>query len=336
MNAEQVLIPISEPAAWNEAVDKIPHGPCHTSWYNRAIAKTHGNNVFLYSYRDEQAGIVTAPLVERQFHGTRDLYSPYGNNGLLSAGGCDGFWEAHKSFMAAAGYICAHVSLNQIEPHENLIPERLREALKSVYVVDTTQNEDTLWRRFGRNNRRHLNRWRESERAEIVEDGPELETAFLEMYPGFAERIGVSDRQRLSQDTLSDIVSDKDKTKLIGVREPSGDISFVRCFLYTEGFAEAFLEASVGEGRRHSRAIYWHAFCWASAAGISSLNLSGGISPDDSLEFFKKSLGGERRTLFRARLIYDDERYDALCAEAGVASALEPGAFFPPYMEAET
>ena len=127
-----------------------------------------------------------------------------------------------------------------------------------------------------------------------------------------------------------------ENAKLIGVRDIGGEISLVRCFLYTETNADAFLEASTPDGRGHSRAVYWRAYEWAHDFGIKRLNLSGGISAGDSLEFFKKDLGGHRHSLYRTRLIYDPDRYNRLCIQTGNSAALLSGAFFPPYHQLET
>jgi hypothetical protein len=331
MIESHAFIALADASAWRDALAGLNAGPAHLHGYNDALARGRRDEIILYSYRNERGGIVAAPIIRREFQGHADIYSPYGNGGFLSAGNTDGFWTSHRDFMRKQGITCAHVSLNQIDPGLHLVPEQAVEFLKPVFVVDTSADPDIMWRRFGQNSRRHVRNWRAAEYLSVIEDRDALRDAFLDLYPSFADRMNVAPRHRLPDRSLRAILDREENSKLFGVREASGEVGFVRCFLFTPHSAEAFLEASTEAGRRHSRMIYWRAYQWAHETGIPSLNLSGGIEAGDSLEFFKKDLGGDRRALYRARLIYDDDLYAQLCRRAGADPALRPGGYFPPY-----
>ncbi len=331
MTENQYLIPLTDHKAWNDALTGLEFGPAHMHWYNEALSRDQPDDFFLYLYRNELGGNVALPFRRRYYDDSADIFSPYGNGGFIVSGNIDGFWDAHKLFMRQQGIVCGHVSLNQISPAQHLLPEYAVEYLKPVFLVDTSQDLDQISQRFGQNNRRHVRNWHAREDAEINEDQHVLRNVFLDLYPSFAERMGIEPRHRLANVTLCALLEKSEKIKLFGVQESSGEISFVRCFFFTEHSAEAFLEASTEDGRRHSRVIYWTAYQWAHKAGIPKLNLSGGIKAGDGLEFFKKNLGGDRRALYRARLIYDDDVYAQLCRNKNVGPHLVPGEYFPPY-----
>lgn len=336
MTGSQRLIPVSDQSGWHDATSGVETWPAHTHWYNQAISATTENDIFLYYFRAETGAVTVAPICRRWFGDNADIYSPYGNGGFARSGDFNGFWPAHRDFMMDQGIVCANISLNQYSPALELFPTASVELLKPVFVIDTTKDLQDLWQSFGRNNRRHLKNWRASESAEFVEDHAQLVDAFLRLYPDFSERLGVKPRHRLDHDTLRLLLENPENAKLIGVRDIGGEISLVRCFLYTGTNADAFLEASTPDGRGHSRAVYWRAYEWAHNFGIRRLNLSGGISAGDSLEFFKKDLGGDRHSLYRTRLIYDQDRFKALCEQTGNSAEILPGAFFPPYHQLET
>src|SRR3569623_1887941 len=62
--------------------------------------------------------------------------------------------------------------------------------------------------------------------------------------------------------------------------------------------------------------------------GVATLNLGGGVCPGDSLAFFKERFNGTCRKLTSVCQIYDPEKYDLLCQQAGVG---RDACYFPAY-----
>jgi len=221
--------------------------------------------------------------------------------------------------------------LNQVHPAERFFEGITIIAEKPVFCIPTSETIEDLWRRFGRNNRRHLKRWHEDQTGQLTFDQSKLRDALRALYPDFAARRNVSAAYRFNDEQIELFSSDPKYSYLVGVTRNDGSVRFVRCFLFTEHWADAFIEAQVEDSMNDSRPVYWAGIEWAHRLGIPFLNLSGGITSGDSLEFFKKSLGGIKNELFRAPIIADQTRYEVLCAEAGVPKDISPIGYFPPY-----
>ena len=96
-----------------------------------------------------------------------------------------------------------------------------------------------------------------------------------------------------------------------------------------------FLAASTDEGRRTAAAnlVIYEAMRIARDAGLSVLNLGGGLRDGDALHAFKCSFGPGRRPYFVGAAVHDQGAYNRLSAAAGAAPD-EP--FFPAYRRPAT
>jgi hypothetical protein len=64
--------------------------------------------------------------------------------------------------------------------------------------------------------------------------------------------------------------------------------------------------------------------------GVPILNLGGGVKVGAVVAEIKRRFGATRVPLGRVRQVYDHQRFDALCARAGV-DPMDWSGYFPPY-----
>jgi serine/alanine adding enzyme len=101
-------------------------------------------------------------------------------------------------------------------------------------------------------------------------------------------------------------------------------------FLCGAGAMHYFLAASTAEGRRSAAAnlVIYEAMRIARDAGLSVLNLGGGLREGDALAAFKRSFGPGREPYVIGSAVHDQAAYAALSAAAGAAADER---FFPAY-----
>jgi hypothetical protein len=175
-----------------------------------------------------------------------------------------------------------------------------------------------------------VKRWRELADGEICTDAPLLRTALRRLYPPLAEARGMDPRYHFTAEQLEALTDDPTRAKLIGVIDKNSEVRFVRLFLYTQHWADAFIEAQRSDSEADSRPVYWAGYLWAHDAGIPYLNLSGGLKAGDGMDFFKRSLGGDALPLLRASWVLDQAAYEAECKSRGFPPSIV-GGYFPAY-----
>lgn len=346
LNGDHRLVGLDAEDVWMTAIAGLPVTPCHGHGYNQALPVPDGDRIRLYHYRSDRLEAAFT-LIDRPAIGGlaidglegawRDWTMPYGTGGLVLRGdpddgaAVDGWWVEMMRFMADSGYVSGFL---RVSPGQPIPPGTAGDALtgaKNAFVVDLRGDEADLFRRFGKNNRRLLRRW-QGEGHVIERDQEALAGFMLATYPLFADRMGVAASYRFDRDTLARICA-LPQAWLLGVRQ-AGQITFARLHLVQGAVAEAFLECRTEKSDHHSRAIYWEAMNECRAAGRHIFHLGAGIAAGDSIEFFKRSLGGEPVPLRHARLVFDMAGFQTLCRAAGVAPDA-PG-LFPPYRLMET
>jgi hypothetical protein len=99
-------------------------------------------------------------------------------------------------------------------------------------------------------------------------------------------------------------------------------------FSVAGGHAESQLLATTATGRRFTAWLIRHAVSRLRDLGVHTLNLGGGMRPNDGLETFKRRLGARAVPLRAVHQVYDEPAYRELCRRAG----REPSeAWFPAY-----
>ena len=92
--------------------------------------------------------------------------------------------------------------------------------------------------------------------------------------------------------------------------------------------AEWHIGATTKDGRSLAALIYWNAPRFLRERGVRFSNVGGGIQIGDGTYQFKLRLGGVPTPMQSLRQVYDRDKYDELCALAGVSSETT---WFPAY-----
>jgi hypothetical protein len=320
------LIPVDDQARWTAALEGLPIAPAHTHGYNLALSKSDPAGSILFVVEHGSRRLVI-PLVERSWHGTMDVATPYGIGGPIAAGEVADLHVEWRKFATNRGWVSAYLSLHPLLESGLHLNEHEISSLNSIYLLDLREGWQTLRTRLSDNIRERVREWSKSG-AELVDDGPEVRSAFVDLYPETMSRVGASNTYRFSRETMMALLS-LPGTLVVGARRNNA-IEAVSAFCATEFIADYSFNASTDEGRQHSAAIILRAVELLVDRGIPFLNLGGGAREGDGLAQFKRRFGGARYPLHSLKQIFDPARYEDLCQKVGVIpGALHP--YFPAY-----
>jgi hypothetical protein len=321
------IIPLEAKAEWRSALEGIPHGFAHTWEFNYAMSHTRNLSVSLYCYEAGNLRIV-CPLVEREFKGYIDIVKPFGFNGFVGNGPCEEFPAEWRRFASERGYICGYLGIHPYHTDATYYLHEEAHTYNAVFVLDLTLSEDELVHRMPERIQRYIIQY-QGKRSDIVMEKEILKEFLISNYGDFIISRGAnsSSQYNFSTETLSYLAS-LDNVFMIG-KSGTGGIEAVVLFTYTPFGGESFCSASIGEGRRHNREIYWEGIKQLKALGVPLINFGGGFTPSDGIATFKKRFGSNSLDLKCLKQVYDKDRYFALCQQAGV----DPDSvdFFPAY-----
>jgi hypothetical protein len=318
------VTPLGDSAAWDAALEGIPHAITHTHDYCVAIHETTRARMFLFSI-EATDGRMSCPLAERGSSGATNLVTPYGIGGFASSGRCAPLVDGLRRFATGAGYVCAYISQHPLtawvgfENTEHVVDE------KALYLIDLRRPLDDVVARMSANRRRQV---RSAEHHVAIEEGEAFAAFLVEQYAVFMERKHAALVYRFSRGTMEQLVRMRN-VLTVGARGPTGIVS-ASVFGYTQYSAEFLFNAALPGYNHHSTALIWYAIRYFKRLGVPWLNLGGGIKSEDSLSEYKRRFGGETMALRSLRHVYDPPRYDELCRHAGVEPQVRSG-WFPPF-----
>jgi hypothetical protein len=318
------LIPLSEPAEWERALEGIPHVFGHTWGSCRALGLDDGGEPALYVAEGEGAK-VACPLIERPIGERLDVATPYGFSGLTGTGPWPDFIAEWERFAARRGYVAGYLAVNALFGDDTYADPETVTVANETFVVDLRDGVEGAWDRLSTNRRRQLRAWR----AEDYElDGEELAEFFVEQYPLTMERKEAAARHRFAAATLAALCELSD-TFLVGARD-QGRLESVSLFGHTPYAGDFLFNAALPGCAHHSVALIWTALHLLVAQGVPWFNLGGGMSPGDSLADFKARFGALRFPMRAVKAVYDPAAYGELCARFGVDAGDRDG-YFPAY-----
>ncbi|UOG77602.1 hypothetical protein MTX78_24620 (plasmid) [Hymenobacter tibetensis] len=322
----QELIPLSEAAKWQAALQNIPHAFGHT-WENcYAMHLTTGYPTYLYLLQSGDTKVV-CPLAERVYRGFKDIVTPYGFSGFVSNTDFPDFQNYWLRFAAQAGYVCGYIGLNSVLLSE--ININLTEVVISnrLYVLDLRLPIQELYQNLNKGRKRQLKKFEERKQMYTLEKKG-LKEFFLAQYHDFFSARGAASTYNFSIPTLSYLI-DLNEIILIGHSE-NGEIKAVSIFAYTAHMGEYLFNVSLPGYENQAASLLWYGALLLKEKHVPYFNLGGGVKPGDSIASFKQRFGPLDVPLTCLKQVYQEAPYTALCEQAQVDPA-DKQSFFPPY-----
>lgn len=334
---QQRMIPLTEAAAWDAALEGLDCPAPHTRAYCDALRHSSGTHPFLYAAEAPGARLVCSLSLRRvDSDAPADVCSPYGFGGFYStfapgqAATLQQQWvDLCRRQGICAAYIMQHPASEFARGlwHDEVVPSSL-----CVYVTDLSLDEDTLWARLDKVHRYEIRRLARDTTVHAACDTPMVLEALLKHYPNTMQAVGAAAVYHFSPETLRRFAA-LPGALLLGA-EVRGQVEAVALFLrsgaHGEGsWGEYFLSASSPAGRHATRLLIWEAFRRLRADGVRWLNLGGGAAVNDGLDAFKRRFGGQAVFPKVLKQIFLPEQYAAVCQKYHVAP--DPSGYFPPY-----
>ncbi|MEQ8653024.1 MAG: GNAT family N-acetyltransferase [Kiloniellales bacterium] len=325
--AVQRLIPLSDPDGWDEALTGIGHAFAHRHDNCAAFSLSQAEPAFLYS-AVAPGGRVAVPLALRSKAGHKDLVSPYGFSGFAGSGRIDGFEALFTAFARAQGWVCGFIAQHPMVPLSYFGEvadcdwDRLT---REAYVIDLSVSEEEMVRRLSQNRRRQMRGW---SRCDLTFDRDEILAFILANRKAFYAARSAAAVYDFADATWRALAASPN-TLLIG-RRLEGRIVAGSVFAWQDEIGDYLFNISVPEGQPASAQLIWEAAVRMKAAGVTSLNLGGGVSEGDGVARFKQRFGPLRLPLLALRQVYRQEVFGSLCRSAKVPAEIGQG-FFPPY-----
>lgn len=317
-------IPLSDRAAWEEALADIPHVFGHTWGSCRALGLAGGGEPVLFVAEGEGER-VACPLIERPIEERLDVATPYGFSGLTGTGAWPGFAEEWRRFAAERGYVAGYLAINALFGDETYADPETVTVANETFVVDLRDGIEGAWRRLSTNRRRQLRDWR---REDYDVDGEGLAEFFVEQYPLAMERKDAAARHMFSPATLT-ALCEAPGAFLVGARA-GGRIESVSLFGSTPRAGDFIFNAALPGCAHHSVPLIWTAAHLLAETEVPWFNLGGGMSRGDSLADFKARFGARPLPMRAVKAVYDQAAYEDLCRRHGADPADRDG-FFPAY-----
>jgi len=326
MDAEE-WIGLDQPGRWAAALQGVPHSYWHTYEACRVASVNTGFPVFLYVWHG-QNGRVVCPLMEREWHGSRDLTTPIGFSGLATSTGAlpekfpESWVAALRNRLILAVYLAQHPLFAPVWPGRGETDGG------TLYFIDLHEPPEQWLRRADRNRWRSIRAWDRAQ-SEWVRDRPALTDFAVEHHSGFMRSVRASSASYFTEEALLLLCSNP-QVELVGARDSQG-ICTVAAFGATRWGSELLFHISVRGGRAFTAALMW----WGVQnyhGRVSTINLGGTPQENDALAAAKRRYRPREVALRKLKLVVDPPKYAALCAESGV-DADDLSGYFPAYRQ---
>jgi hypothetical protein len=299
-------VPLDDRAAWEKALEGVPHAFAHTWQHCEAIALSSGHATYLWHARD--AGETYACVVaEREYLDHVDVFTPYGFTGFVGSASSADLAGAWHRFVAEREYVCAYLVLNPVLSDPSYFAD-VAARHRTVYVLDLRLSGEELCARLSLNRKREL---RLSGDADpIVRDQNALADFFVATYPEFMASRGAASVYDLTPESLR-LLCESEDTLLVGAQR-DGELCAAALFGFTRYLGDYLFGISNVYGR-----------------GVPFLNLGGGVVEGDGVAEFKRRFGADEMPLMSVKEIYLRDVYRQLCERADVDP--DDGRYFPAY-----
>jgi hypothetical protein len=326
MAPRQQLIPGNDQAAWERALEGVPHAFAHTWTSCAAMSGTTGATTWLYCWESED-GRAVCPIAERPYGGVIDVCTPYGFSGFTGTGDWRRAVADWKDFAASRGWVCGYLVINPALVDPAVFDPAEVRTHNELYLWDLRRTEEELFAALSDNRRRQV-RTAERSFAGLEIDSPPCRQFVLDHFNKFYESKSARSVYQLSNATLEMLLSSP-HTILVGARG-AANIEAVCIYVQTPYVADYFAGIHTADGRTYSAALLWRGALELKRRGVPVLNLGGGVVPGDGIADFKARFGTTRAPLSALAQVYQPDVFARLCADAGV-DPNDGSGYFPPY-----
>jgi len=310
----------AQTARWQEAVRDLSLPSL--SWHHAHALSACGIKPQLAEVRCGQSRLVFV-FFERRWHGVTDIATIPGLSGAyLTPGSADALRLWHE-YACAQNWLTGYLQIAVDYPARTLdIYGEIRTG-QSVFRLDLAA--DGWLGKASEMIRRKVAAAERSSTAQ-VEDTAELSDALQRLYPATMRRVATPPRFQFTATALERWAQAPDCLILGG--RVKGVVKAVSLFQFAGSRAEYNINVCTEDGQFLAAWLIWQASLELAERGVRTLNLGGGVKPQDGLHYFKERFNGREMPLQALCQIYDSERYQSICQNLGNQTN---DAFFPAY-----
>lgn len=323
--SDEEWIGLDEPERWDAALQGVPHGYWHRWTPCRVASVNTGNSVFLYVAHGK-TGKVVCPLMEREWHGSRDFTTPIGISGFAASTGVfpESFPEHWTAALQKKGAVCVYLAQHPL--YAPCWPGGNEEAAGTLFLLDLARSPEEWLQGVHRSRRYSIRLW-ERTGSPWVRDRGLLTEFVVEHHAGFMRAVGASATSFFSDAALRLLCGDP-RVELVGAADSEG-VCTAAGFGSTPYGCELLFHISVRCGRTYTAALMW----WGVRhyhGSVPVLNLGGTPRENHALAFAKRRYRPRELGFRKLKQVLNPSLYEKLCAEAGVAADHSSG-YFPAY-----
>lgn len=320
MSEDVQIIPLSDHERWR--AETVHDGrPSQDRSYLEAISRP-GAEPRLAVVRSGGARLLL-PFIERDWHGDVDIATPLGLSGASVLPSATAPFELWREYASGQGWIAGYIQLApDVDIESPPAGDRLV-AGNEVFLLDLSMADplasasEIVRRKIRRGDRAGVG---------LVTDPDRLGDALARLYPPTMARLGAGEAYGHGDAGLRALA--RIPGAVVVGAERDDEVLAVSVFIVAGQRAEYLCNASSEQGRELAAWLIAQGISRLQRAGVTELNLGGGVRRDDGLHQFKARFNGRACPLRSLRQVYDHGRYLALCA----AAAADPdGSWFPAY-----
>lgn len=331
MKTRSELIPLSEAAAWDAAVDSVASAPAHRHSFVHAFSLSSDDPTYLFAHRDLAGRVVLiCPVSVRGSPNECDAYSPFGFGGFGASGDFDSsIVQVWDEFAHEQEWVATYVFQNPLL-HNSLLRSPLEAEVLSpshdLFVLDLTRPLDKILGGMSQSRRREVRRWERSQ-APITTDRSAIAAFIILTSTEFFASREASAIYHLSEHTWLSLV-ESEGVVVLGALDDDGEVAAASVFATSPTMVDYVFGISRRGSERFSAALIWEAMKHFRSLGLSVLNLGGGISPGDGVADFKRRFGAEVARSHVLARVHRPEEFQRLCTRFNVSA---DDSYFPPY-----
>jgi hypothetical protein len=318
------LIPLTDKESWQEALRGIPHGLAHTWDWCHAVEKTHGLPAYLYAFELDSVRIVS-PIIERDFNGFVDITTPHGFSGFTGTGVCNEFAQMWVEFARTRNWVCGYFAQNpafeNAAYYSDLYPSH------TIYQMDLSVDQATLWARLHRIRRRELRDWSSTKHL-LIHDSAAVRQFILGNYHATLDRVHASAASYLSIETVDSLL--QLPNVFMAGAGTNGTIEAAQAFAYTPDLGECLFNIALETGKHHNTSLFWSGVERLQELHVPLLNMGGGMREGDSTALAKEKFGPAAVRSHCLKQVYQPAIYSTLCQSVG-ADPTDFRGYFPAF-----
>ena len=320
------IIGMSQSKQWDDIVRSFSeYDVYYLSGYVKAF-HIHGDGepLLFYYEQDSLRAIYVYMKRTTAIEGWFDSITPYGYGGVLFEGDTSeenlkAFWDAYVQKMKDENIVCNFVRYHPVLANAVLMKEVSDVIDLGKTVAFHLDSPEVIWQNIVPKNRNMI-RKAEKNGIEIHHDADmALFKDFVQIYNATMDKDNAEEYYYFGDEFYKSIHEDLDGHYEMFYATYEGKIIAMSIMLFANKQMHYHLSGSILEYRNlaPSNLLLYKAALWGYEHGYKTLHLGGGVgSGEDNLYKFKAAFNRESDYQFSiAKMIFDQEKYDALVAE---------------------